>query len=57
MTILFDYNIVSGLREQFYYMNSCQCTIITNNDKTCYEVKIEGETAPKLKKKSSTIGI
>jgi hypothetical protein len=39
-------------------MNSYLSTIIKKNDKTCYEVEIEDETAPKLKlKKSSTTDI
>jgi hypothetical protein len=39
-------------------MNSYLSTIIKKNDKTCYEVKIEDEIAPKLKLgKSSMTGI
>jgi len=39
-------------------MNSYLSTIIKKNNKICYEVEIEDETAPKLKSsKSSTTGI
>jgi hypothetical protein len=39
-------------------MNSYLSTIIKKNDKTCYEVEIQDETAPKLKSsKSSMTGI
>jgi len=39
-------------------MNSYLSTIIKKNDKICYEVEIEDETAPKLKsKKTSRTGI
>ena len=39
-------------------MNSYLSTIIKKSDRICYEVKIEDETAPKLKLgKSSMTGI